>query len=38
MIKAIKRWLKGWQDFKDYQWRSVPPPNYRSSRGGREYW
>ena len=19
-------------------WRSVPPPNWRSSRGGREYW
>ena len=19
-------------------WRQVPPPNWRSSRGGREYW
>lgn len=19
-------------------WRKVPPPNWRSSRGGREYW
>lgn len=27
-----------WQSFKDQEWRQVPPPNYRSSRGGREYW
>ena len=29
---------RSWQHLKDQEWRSVPPPNYRSSRGGREYW
>jgi hypothetical protein len=23
---------------KDLEWRKVPPPNVRCSRGGREFW
>ena len=32
------RWYRRWQMFKDQDWRQVPPPNWRSSRGGREFW
>jgi peptidoglycan/LPS O-acetylase OafA/YrhL len=32
------RWYQRWHYFKDLDWRQVPPPNYRCSRGGREYW
>jgi hypothetical protein len=41
---SIYHWLRdrGWRRAtrqKDHEpWRQVPPPNYRCSRGGREYW
>lgn len=35
---AIKRALSEVRAFRDYSWRRVPPPNWRSCRGGREYW
>lgn len=34
----IKQWLKRWKAWRDYEWRWVPAPNWRSSRGGRDYW
>jgi uncharacterized membrane protein len=32
------RWYRRWKHQQDQDWRQVPPPNWRSSRGGREYW
>jgi peptidoglycan/LPS O-acetylase OafA/YrhL len=32
------RWYRRWKHYKDLDWRQVPPPNVRCSRGGREYW
>jgi peptidoglycan/LPS O-acetylase OafA/YrhL len=34
----VTRWYRRWKQYKDLDWRKVPPPNVRSSRGGREYW
>ena len=27
-----------WQYLKDQEWRSVPPPNVRCSRGNKDFW
>jgi hypothetical protein len=32
------RWRRFNKKKFDESWRQVPPPNWRSSRGGREYW
>ena len=32
------RWYRRWKNYQDQDWRQVPPPNVRCSRGGREYW
>lgn len=34
-IAAIVEWLE--RNRKDW-WRRVPPPNWRSHRGNRDYW
>jgi hypothetical protein len=31
------RWLKMFKGYNE-EWRKVPPPNWASSRGGRDYW
>ncbi len=37
-MKFIKELIRRWKTCRDYDWRSVPPPNVRCSRGGLEYW
>jgi hypothetical protein len=32
------RWRKVFKDVYKQEWRKVPPPNWASSRGGRDYW
>ena len=32
------RWYQRWQYFKDLDWRQVPPPNWRCSRGNKDFW
>ena len=32
------RFRKALNGGMDQDWRKVPPPNWRSSRGGRDYW
>jgi hypothetical protein len=34
----LRQMLKRWRELVDYEWRQVPNPNWRSSRGGRDYW
>lgn len=34
----LARMWRRYQRMKFQDWRQVPPPNWRSSRGGREYW
>ena len=38
MLRDLINWWKRRQYEAHYAWRKVPPPNYRCSRGGREYW
>ena len=38
MFRKLTEWLSRWNRFMDYEWRQVPNPNWRSSRGGRDYW
>jgi len=38
MIKLIQDFFRRLDSFRQYEWRHVPNPNWRSSRGGKEYW
>jgi hypothetical protein len=38
MLKTIKEIYQRIKAAKDYDWRRVPNPNVRSSRGGRDFW
>ena len=38
MIKKIKRFLAKLEQFRQYEWRRVPPPMWGAKRGGRDYW
>ena len=34
-----RRWRRASRDSRLHEnWRQVPPPNWRSARGGRDYW
>jgi hypothetical protein len=34
----LRAWVDKARSFKRDEWRHVPPPNWRSCRGGREIW
>jgi len=38
MFEWLTRWLKNWQEFKNYEWRRVPKPNWRCARGHSDIW
>lgn len=38
MFTYLRHLIRKINAIKDYDWRWVPPPNWRSSRGGRDYW
>jgi len=38
MIRRIIDAIRRWRAFRDYEWRRVESPNWRSSRGGRDFW
>jgi len=37
-MNTIRELIRRWKACKDYDWRWVPNPNVRCSRGGVEYW
>ena len=38
ILYAAHRSYKRISDLRDEEWRHVPSPNWRSSRGGRDVW
>lgn len=38
MIRDLISMFRRMRQFKDYEWRRVPPPEWKAKRGGVNYW
>ena len=38
MIRCLVDWWYRWRHYMIREWAHVPPPNWRCSRGGRDFW
>lgn len=38
MFTFIRSCINRYNDFKNYEWRWVPPPNWACKRNGVHYW
>ena len=37
-MSFIRKWIQKLNSHFNYEWDRVPVPNWRCSRGGRDYW
>jgi hypothetical protein len=37
-MKWLCRLYRRWIEINEFEWRRVPPPNWASKRGWRDYW
>jgi hypothetical protein len=38
MIRDLIAFIKRMKRLSDYEWRRVPPPEWKAKRGGINYW